>query len=219
MAPNDTVRNDEPYESKSATDSVVALPPRPRYGYGQAESYQRVCPQDRIGERIMSEPASTPEVPSTDAISPHPEERLIYRHTRAVRIMHWVNFLCLLVLLMSGFQIFNAHPSLYWGERSDRDRPLLAITADVSGSGQPKGTTSVFGHEFNTTGVLGVSKDSQDRWSSRGFPAWATLPSERWLAMARRWHLFSRGGSSPMESLLPSTHLSVAISPEISCPV
>ncbi|MGH6974805.1 MAG: cytochrome b/b6 domain-containing protein [Stellaceae bacterium] len=24
----------------------------------------------------------------------------------------------------------------------------------------------------------------------RGFPAWATLPSEQWLAMGRRWHFF-----------------------------
>ena len=33
----------------------------------------------------------------------------------------------LLVLLMSGLQIFNAHPALYWGDRSDRDRPLLSM--------------------------------------------------------------------------------------------
>jgi len=41
----------------------------------------------------------------------------IYRHTLAVRITHWVNVLCLTLLLMSGLQIFNAHPALYIGKR------------------------------------------------------------------------------------------------------
>ena len=40
------------------------------------------------------------------------------RHTLLVRITHWINALCLLVLLMSGLQIFNAHPALYWGKSS-----------------------------------------------------------------------------------------------------
>jgi len=32
------------------------------------------------------------------------------------------------VLLMSGLQIFNAHPALYWGDVSDFDNPLVAIS-------------------------------------------------------------------------------------------
>jgi len=52
------------------------------------------------------------------------QRRLIYRHTALVRITHWINVLCLAVLLMSGLQIFNAHPALYWGEASDFDRPM-----------------------------------------------------------------------------------------------
>ena len=52
---------------------------------------------------------------------------VIYRHSRAVRITHWVNALVLLVLLMSGLQIFNAHPALYLGEKSDFDKPILAM--------------------------------------------------------------------------------------------
>jgi Ni/Fe-hydrogenase b-type cytochrome subunit len=49
---------------------------------------------------------------------------VIYRHRLPVRIMHWVNVLCLVVLLGSGLQIFNAHPALYWGADS-RDATLL----------------------------------------------------------------------------------------------
>jgi thiosulfate reductase cytochrome b subunit len=51
----------------------------------------------------------------------------IYRHSVVVRITHWINVICITGLLMSGLQIFNAHPALYWGEISTFDTPLLAI--------------------------------------------------------------------------------------------
>lgn len=50
-----------------------------------------------------------------------------YRHPLAVRLTHWVNALCLLVLLMSGLQILNAHPALYWGETSPFARPAISF--------------------------------------------------------------------------------------------
>lgn len=53
--------------------------------------------------------------------------RAVYRHPLAVRVWHWLNALCLLVLLVSGLQIFNAHPALYWGQVSVFDKPWLAI--------------------------------------------------------------------------------------------
>ena len=52
-----------------------------------------------------------------------PRGRMIYRHTLLVRFTHWINAICLAVLLMSGLQIFNAHPALYWGNRSEFDKP------------------------------------------------------------------------------------------------
>jgi len=51
----------------------------------------------------------------------------ILRHSRVVRLTHWVNVVCLAVLLMSGLQIFNAHPALYWGLASDFARPLVVL--------------------------------------------------------------------------------------------
>ena len=48
-----------------------------------------------------------------------PRGRLIYRHTALVRATHWMNVVFLTILLMSGLQIFNAHPALYWGEVSN----------------------------------------------------------------------------------------------------
>lgn len=52
----------------------------------------------------------------------------IYRHRLPVRIMHWINVVCIVVLLGSGLQIFNAHPALYWGADS-RDATLLVHLA------------------------------------------------------------------------------------------
>jgi thiosulfate reductase cytochrome b subunit len=51
----------------------------------------------------------------------------VYRHPLLIRVAHWVNALCLLLLLMSGLQILNAHPALYWGDTSHFDRPFLSL--------------------------------------------------------------------------------------------
>lgn len=40
------------------------------------------------------------------------------RHSLAIRVMHWINAVAIVVLLMSGLQIYNAHPALYWGKSS-----------------------------------------------------------------------------------------------------
>ena len=117
-----------------------------------------------------------------------------YRHTLPIRIFHWLNVIALVVLLMSGLQIFNAHPALNWGKSSYDGRPALVEIKAQKISSELIGVTTLFGHHFITTGVLGVSKDPEGRPAPRAFPAWATLPGPRWLAMARRWHLFFAWG-------------------------
>jgi thiosulfate reductase cytochrome b subunit len=114
----------------------------------------------------------------------------ILRHSAIVRVTHWINFLCLAVLLMSGLQIFNAHSALYWGQASDFPHPLLAMDARPDQQGALRGVTTVLGHDFDTTGVLGLSYFPGFGERERGFPAWATLPGMQWLAMGRRWHFF-----------------------------
>jgi thiosulfate reductase cytochrome b subunit len=114
-----------------------------------------------------------------------PSIERVYRHRLPVRISHWLNVPFLIILIMSGLQIFNAHPALYWGDRSDRDRSLFSIRPVQTDSGDIKGVTTILGYPFDTTGVLGYSNGS-----GRAFPAWATIPSARWLAMGRQWHLF-----------------------------
>jgi thiosulfate reductase cytochrome b subunit len=113
----------------------------------------------------------------------------VYRHRIVTRVTHWINLVCMTVLLMSGLQIFNARPDLYWGDKSDFERPALAMSAKVTSSGQEIGVTSLLGHEFVTTGWFGLSNEDGTP-TARGFPAWATLPQVQWLAMGRRWHFF-----------------------------
>ena len=38
------------------------------------------------------------------------------RHALSTRLWHWTNFAAVTVLFMSGLNISNAHPRLYWGE-------------------------------------------------------------------------------------------------------
>jgi thiosulfate reductase cytochrome b subunit len=90
---------------------------------------------------------------------------------------------------MSGLQIFNAHPALYWGEDSDFDRPHFSIFTAFTAEGRPVGVTRVFGRTFDTTGVLGTS-EFNGRQAQRAFPAWLTIPSAQDLATGRVWHLF-----------------------------
>ncbi|HXS74165.1 MAG TPA: cytochrome b/b6 domain-containing protein [Rhodanobacteraceae bacterium] len=115
--------------------------------------------------------------------------RVIYRHRLPVRVMHWINAICLLVLLGSGLQIFNAHPALYWGQKSTFDKPLLAMGAQRMPDGALRGVTQIGSHDFTTTGVFGASS-MNGHPVARGFPAWLTIPGPQWLSMGRRWHFF-----------------------------
>lgn len=118
------------------------------------------------------------------------DDRRFYRHRLWVRVTHWINVICMTGLLMSGLQIFNAHPALYWGNAAAFDSPFFAIGTVQDAQGRSEGITTIAGHAFNTSGVLGLSGDPRDPQSARGFPDWATIPSTQWLAMGRRWHFF-----------------------------
>ena len=58
---------------------------------------------------------------------PAASEYVYYRHALAVRILHWINVAALTILLMSGLQIFNAHPALYWGLSSYNGSPPFFV--------------------------------------------------------------------------------------------
>lgn len=86
--------------------------------------------------------------------------KVIYRHSVATRILHWLNAFCVLIVLMSGLQIFNAHPRLYWGQYgANSETPFIQI-------GNPQAA------------------------DKKAFPGWATIPGWQDLAGGRRWHFF-----------------------------
>jgi Ni/Fe-hydrogenase b-type cytochrome subunit len=75
------------------------------------------------GETLMNDAAVTAE--PIEARSPR---RIAYRHRLPTRIWHWVNAITVIVMLMSGLMIFNAHPHLYWGQfGANFDHPWLTF--------------------------------------------------------------------------------------------
>lgn len=114
---------------------------------------------------------------------------LIRRHSLTARLSHWLNVLCMTVLLFSGLQIFNAHPALYWGQYGADDDPAFVAMDAVQDGDRVKGMTRIGDVSFETTGFLGVS-NVDGELTARGFPAWLTLPSYQDLATGRRWHFF-----------------------------
>jgi thiosulfate reductase cytochrome b subunit len=107
-----------------------------------------------------------------------------------VRITHWVVALALIVLAMSGMQIFNAHPALYASDASDFRHPVFSIGATQQQDGTQTGYVQIGNRRFNTTGVLGVGPDGLGGMAARGFPSWLTIPAYQDLADGRRWHIF-----------------------------
>jgi len=71
--------------------------------------------------------------------------------------------ICLTLLLLSGLRIFNYHPALYWGNTAtEAFPPWVSIGSQIDpSSGQPVGVTQIAGLSFISTGVLGVSYDSE----------------------------------------------------------
>ena len=117
--------------------------------------------------------------------------KLIYKQTLATRLTHWVWAISLFFLLLSGLQIFNAHPALYIGDQSGFgfDNAVLRIGAERTSSGNV-GFTEVLGARVETTGWLGLFGSSSLTQQVRAFPAWATIPSYQDLASGRVVHFF-----------------------------
>lgn len=110
---------------------------------------------------------------------------VVRRHRLSTRLWHWINAVTILILLMSGLTIFNAHPRLYWGQYGANPDTAWLQIGNSDGEGYLRvGETSV-----TTTGVLGRWTGSDGQARNRAFPSWATIPSGYNLGLARRWHL------------------------------
>ncbi len=143
---------------------------------------------------------------------------IVYRHSIIVRLTHWINVLCLTLLLMSGLKLFNVHPALYWGNYGYPGVPtVLAIDGMLDPeTRQPVGIMRIGDRNFVTTGILGVTYDSDGRPRRGAFPLWATLGSG--LALARDWHflmawLFAINGTIYLLAGLISGHFRRDLAP------
>lgn len=118
---------------------------------------------------------------------------LFHRHTLAVRVTHGINAIAIAFLLGTGFNIFNAHPSLYWGQygaEADAAKRWLEIGSATTPAGQAHGFVRIGSLTVRTTGVLGISTGSNGRLQAIAYPGWATIPAGRDLATARNFHFF-----------------------------
>lgn len=115
-----------------------------------------------------------------------PQGPLVYRQTLTTRITHWFWAVSLFFLMLTGLQIFNAHPSLHIGKESgfQYDNAILEIGAMRDGDSL-RGVTRLLGAEFDTTGFLGVSGGEP-----RAIPSALTIPSYQSLATGRVIHFF-----------------------------
>jgi thiosulfate reductase cytochrome b subunit len=115
--------------------------------------------------------------------APQPGD-IVKRHRASTRLWHWANAASLLILMMSGLMIFNAHPRLYWGQYgANADPAWLEI-----GARDDKGYLQIGERKFGTDGVLGRYTDGQGNVTKHAFPGWATIPTDYNLADARIWH-------------------------------
>jgi thiosulfate reductase cytochrome b subunit len=135
---------------------------------------------------IESTPYEGDDTAGADAAPPLKRQQVIKRHSLVVRLTHWINVLCLTMLLMSGLQIFNARPQLDFGNKTDFDHPVASISS-ATVDGVQRGFVEIGGHRFDTTGVLGLSNVDGEP-TERAFPAWATLPYEQDLGTGRSIH-------------------------------
>ncbi|MVZ98404.1 hypothetical protein EUU23_11945 [Sphingorhabdus sp. IMCC26285] len=109
---------------------------------------------------------------------------VVKRHRLSTRLWHWTNAITLFVMLMSGLMIFNAHARLYWGDYGANDDKAWLVIDDAGDTG----FVEIAGVRVETTGVLGIWKNSEGEVKRRAFPHWITIPSAYDLQAARRWH-------------------------------
>lgn len=132
--------------------------------------------------KMTSDTAATPE-----------SSYLFHRHVLTVRVTHAINAIAIAFLLGTGFNIFNAHPSLYWGQygaQADASKRWLEIGSGKTPAGEALGFVRIGSLTVRTTGVLGVSTGSNGRRQAIAYPGWATIPAGRDLATARNFHFF-----------------------------
>ncbi len=129
--------------------------------------------------------STTPETDISQAL-------IIRRHGLATRLTHWLWALALFFLLLSGLQIFNAHPTLYLGQQSGFafDNSVLSISAARTQDGEVRGRDDAARPEGSTRRAFSGSAAPQTGVTTGHFQPGLTVPSYQDLATGRVIHFF-----------------------------
>ncbi len=114
-----------------------------------------------------------------------------YRHPLAVRAWHWLNAGCFVILLLSGFQIFNAHPRLYLGDTGYYDTPAIFEIGGRPDVIRQESWVRFGSVQIPTTHVLGGAEVTGMGVRNLAFPPWLRLPSKNHLGLGRGWHFLT----------------------------
>lgn len=136
----------------------------------------------------MNSPPPSKSLPADPA-----EAEVIYRHPLPVRLFHWTNALCVLTLLMSGLQIFNAYPRLQWALSGDWDTPAFFEITGNKDVSNPQSWIAVNGRKvIDTGGHFGAPVDVPPVGPMNiAFPKWLVLGQDGDLARGRGWHFLA----------------------------
>ena len=77
----------------------------------------------------MADAAVTDQPIEAEPPAPPQPRRIAYRHRLPTRIWHWINALTVIVMLMSGLMILNAHPAALLGAVRRQFRSCLAVSS------------------------------------------------------------------------------------------
>ena len=105
--------------------------------------------------------------------------------------MHWINVVCLVVLLRSGLQIFNAHPALYWGDDSRDSTPRDADHAKAGRRRMARRARASAGTNSTRTACWACRANGERRPTPRArFPPGPRSPARSGWRWAALWHFF-----------------------------
>ena len=130
----------------------------------------------------MDAPASSGAVGATP---------LVKRHRLSTRLWHWVSAVAVIVMLMSGLMIFNAHPRLYWGHYGANPDPAWLELPQFPGWATIPSTYDLAGARrwhLAFAWVFGTSLVAYLLWSALNGHLWRDLlPRARELAPRHLW--------------------------------
>jgi thiosulfate reductase cytochrome b subunit len=106
-----------------------------------------------------------------------------------VRVFHWANLVLFVILMMSGFQIFNVHPRLYFGNTGNHLEPAVFEVSGNDDPHQPRTWIAIGDHRIDTFGLIGRPMDNVFFGRMHiVYPGWMTLADPGDMGHARGYH-------------------------------